>query len=174
MPKPQQSLKSFVLLTAVFAVACAAFDVRVSLGQPVFGPRPQILAMFAVCCLVTELRPLRWLRRDEGGQVTASWTFMMATLLVAPPIAAVVISATVFLIGDLVSRKPVIKLAFNLAQIVVALSLGAAVLVLAGQDQALLPHGSPPVLWFPAPSPAPPSPATRACRPSRSSGPWGS
>ncbi len=105
--------------------------------------------MFTICCLVTELRPLRWLRREEGGQVTASWTFFVALLLVAPPTATMAITGTVVLIGDMVNRKPPVKVLFNCAQMVVCLSLGAAVLVAAGQDDALRLGAAPPLIWFP-------------------------
>src|SRR5262249_54961199 len=59
-------------------------------------------------------------------------------------------AAAIFLVGDLVSRKPALKVLFNSAQIVVALSLGAATLHLVGQDQALRLHAAPSIYWFPA------------------------
>ena len=117
--------------------------------------------MFATCCLVTELRPLRWLRRDEGGQVTASWTFMVAMLLVAPPVATIAIAAGIVLVGDLVSRKPPLKVVFNAAQMCLCLTLGAAVLVATGQDEVLRLGAAPP--WPGSPLSWPPGPS---CSPS--------
>ncbi len=146
MPK---KLSRFVLLVVLGALAGVVYDILVSDGQRVLGPRPQVLAMFALCCLVTELRPLRWLRREEGGQVTASWTFVVALLLVAPPIAPIIITAGVVLIGDIVNRKPPVKVLFNSAQMVICLSLGAAVLVTAGQDEVLRFGAAPSLVWFP-------------------------
>jgi diguanylate cyclase (GGDEF)-like protein len=148
--KLRLSLNSFVLLVVLGAFAAVGYDTWASKGQSAFGTRPQVLAIFAVCCLVTELRPLRWLRREEGGQVTASWTFMVALLLVAPALTTVVITAAVVLIGDAVARKPLIKILFNSAQIVICLSLGSAVLEAAGQAQALRLEAAPSLLWFPA------------------------
>ncbi len=147
--KVRLSVNRFVLLVVLGALAGVVYDTWASEGQKFFGPRPHVIAMFAICCLVTELRPLRWLRREEGGQVTASWTFMVALLLVAPPIATIIITAAVVLVGDVVDRKPLVKVLFNSAQIVICLSLGAAVLVAAGQDEALRLGADPSLLWFP-------------------------
>jgi diguanylate cyclase (GGDEF)-like protein len=107
------------------------------------------LAIFGACCLFTELRPLRWLGVEDGGQVTASWTFMMALLLVGPPVTAVAMAGAVVLVGEVVSRKPFVKVLFNMAQIVLSLSLAAAVLETSGQDQTLSLKTTPPLVWFP-------------------------
>ena len=107
------------------------------------------LAVFAVCCSVTEVRPLRWLRLDEGGQVTASWMFMMALLLIAPPITAIGTVTAIVVAGEVASRKSLTKVLFNSAQITLCLSLAAAALRSAGQGEALLVHTGPPLLWFP-------------------------
>ncbi|MGO9660629.1 MAG: putative bifunctional diguanylate cyclase/phosphodiesterase [Acidimicrobiales bacterium] len=144
------SVNLFVSLIVLAGLCGAEYDVWASRGQGLLGPRPQILAIFGACCLFTELRPLRWLGLEGGGQVTASWTFMMALLLVGPPLTAVLIAASVVLVGEVVSHKPLVKVLFNLAQIVVSLSLAAAVLDLAGQDEALRLHPAPPLVWYPA------------------------
>src|SRR5579864_1463365 len=96
--RPRLSLNQFIHLVVAAAVVGLVYEGLTSRGQALLGPQPQLLAIFAGCCFVTELRPLRWLRRDEGGEVTASWTFMMAMLLVAPALAATVIAAAIFLV----------------------------------------------------------------------------
>ena len=149
--KLRLSVNLFVLFVAVGALVGVVFDLWASRGHQLSGPRPQVLAMFAACCLVTDLWPLRRLRREEGGRATASWTFMVAILLVAPPVAAIVIGAGTVVIGDVVARKPAVKVLFNTAQVSLCLSLGAAILVAAGQDNALGAGGTAPSLtWFPA------------------------
>jgi len=104
---------------------------------------------------------------EENGQVTASWTFMMALLLIAPPMTAVAIAGAVSLIGDVAFRKPFIRVLFNLGEIVLSLSLAAAVLDLSGRARPCAwtrprrSYGSLPS-WSPAPlslSSATPSPA---------------
>jgi diguanylate cyclase (GGDEF)-like protein len=144
------SVNFFVLFAVLGALGCIEFDAWASRGQGLLGPQPQVLAIFAACCLFTELRPLRWLGLEENGQVTASWTFMMASLLIAPPLTAVAIAAAVVLVGEVASRKAFVKVLFNLAEIVVSLSLAAAVLDAAGQDQTLRLPAAPPLVWYPA------------------------
>ncbi len=144
------SVNLFVSSVVLGALGGFAYDAWASRGQGPLGPQPQILAVFAACCLFTELRPLRWLGLEENGQVTASWTFMMALLLIAPPVTAVTIATTVVLIGEVASRKAFVKVLFNLAEIVVTLSLAAAVLDVTGQGQTLRLHATPSIVWFPA------------------------
>jgi diguanylate cyclase (GGDEF)-like protein len=148
--KPRLTLNGFVLLVVVGAAGGLVFDALVTRTRPLLGPQPLILALFGVSCLVTELHPLRWLRREEGGQVTSSWTFMMASLLVGPPLAAVGIAALAMLSGELASRNQAIRAVFNFSQIIVTMSAGAAVLVLTDQDRALQPHGAIAIAWLPA------------------------
>ena len=61
--KPRLSVNSFVFFVVFGAIAATGYDTWASEGQKLFGPRPDVLVIFAACCLVTELRPLRWLRR---------------------------------------------------------------------------------------------------------------
>ncbi|HTV10404.1 MAG TPA: bifunctional diguanylate cyclase/phosphodiesterase [Acidimicrobiales bacterium] len=144
--RPSRDL--FIALVVFGATGGLGIDALASQGQRLFGQQPLALAIFALCCLVSELRPLRWLRLDEGGQVTASWTFMMALLLIGPPLAAVSVAAGIVLLSDAVSRKSPVKIAFNTAQIVICLSLGETVLYASGQGQALLGHGAPSWVWL--------------------------
>jgi diguanylate cyclase (GGDEF)-like protein len=149
--KLRLSVNLFVLLVAVGALVGLVFDLWASRGHRLSGPRPAVLGIFAACCVVTDLWPLRRLRREESGRATASWTFMVAILLVAPPVAAIVIAAGTVVIGDVAARKPAVKVLFNIAQVSLCLSLGAAILVAAGQDYVLGAGGTAPSLtWFPA------------------------
>src|ERR1700683_258365 len=125
MKKPRLTLNQFVFLIGLAALVGAGYDAWASRGQSLLGHHPEVPAIFAACCFVTELRPLRWLRLEEGGQVTASWTFMMALLLIGTPVAAVTIAGGLVILSDIIGRKPLIKALFNFAQIVLALSLGA-------------------------------------------------
>ncbi len=142
------SVNIFVCLVVLGALCGVEYDSWASRGQDLLGPRPEILAVFAACCLFTEVRPLRWLGLEENGQVTASWTFMMALLLIAPPVTAVGIAVVVVFVGEVVSRKPFVKVLFNLAEIALSLSLAAAVLNVAGQAQVLRFYAAPSFVWF--------------------------
>lgn len=146
--KPRSSRNRFLFLIALAALTCLGYDTWASQGRALLGPHPVALGLFAGCCLVTELRPLRWLRLEEGGQVTASWTFMMALILIGTPAAAVGAAGSIVLISDLASRKSPAKVIFNTAQIIVCMTLGSAAFTVGGQGGALLARGGPSVLWF--------------------------
>jgi diguanylate cyclase (GGDEF)-like protein len=143
------SLNLFVALITAAALAAACFDGLAWSWHGPLGPHPAIFVTFACLAMVTELRPLRWLRLEEGGQVTASWTFMMALLLVGPPLAAAAIAGLACLLGDLALRKPATKVLFNSAQITLSLSIGGAILGAAGQERAVLSPGSLSPVWLP-------------------------
>jgi len=57
--------------------------------------------------------------------------------------------AAAVLVGEVTSGKPFVKVLFNLGQIVVSLSLAAAILNVAGQGQTLRLDAAPPLAWFP-------------------------
>jgi len=113
------------------------------------GRHPLIFWVLAGCLTLSELRPIKWLRRSEGGEVTASWTFAFALLLVAPPAGALLCIAAASLVGDLTSKKPFTRAAFNAAQVTISLAAGAAVLIGAGQQHALLNADGPTFIWLP-------------------------
>lgn len=92
---------------------------------------PYIL-IFVALVLIAELRPLKWLRRQEGGEVTASWSFAAALLLIAPPQIAILTIALSSAVGDAVHTKSPVRLLFNAAQTSLSLAAGAAVLYLGG------------------------------------------
>ncbi len=140
-------LVAAVVATAVVAAVC---DVALSHGYSLVGSDVGAFVVLAACCGVSELRPLRWLRStDERTLVTGSWTFMMAMLMLAQPIVAVSVAAGLLLLSDLWARIEAIKVVFNVAQMVVALSISASILHLFGQGAVLHHHMPPDLVWFP-------------------------
>lgn len=91
---------------------------------------PTITWALVGCLLVTELRPVSWLRRTGGAEVTASWTFVFAILLVAPFALALSTLWFASLLGDVLRRKGLVRTLFNASQLVVSLAAGAAALEL--------------------------------------------
>ena len=71
---------------------------------------------------------MKWLSKDDGGEVTGSWAFAFALLFIAPPGAGLLVVACACIGVELFRQKPVIRIAFNAAQLV--LSLSAALLAL--------------------------------------------
>jgi diguanylate cyclase (GGDEF)-like protein len=144
----ERALASYVATVVALALAGLAYDVTSS-GRHWFGPSPAAFWLLAGCGLVSELIPLRWLAYDNRGEVTGSWTFVMAMMLIASPLAAVIVTAGLFALSDIKSGKKVIKLTFNVADIVLSLSLGALILGATGQASALQTGRAPDLLWFP-------------------------
>ena len=101
------------------------------------GPRPDLFWLFLVLFAFAEARPMAWLRRDEGGEVTASWTFALALLLVAPPGSALLGVACACLLSDALHRKPVVRGLFNAANYSLSLGFGSVILGITGQRTAL-------------------------------------
>jgi len=102
------------------------------------GPHPAAFWIFAVLLTLLELRPVKWLRRQEGGEVTASWAYACALLLLSPSNAAVLCMGAASLLGDLTQRKPVTRALFNASQISLSLGCGALVLSILPYRQALI------------------------------------
>ena len=145
---PRRRVLYYVGAVVALAAAGLTYD-SFSSGRYLFGHDPVAFWLFAACALLTEMLPLRWLAYENSGEVTGSWTFVMAMLLIASPIAAVGATGILFLLADLRSAKSPIKLVFNVADIVLSLSLGAVILGLTGQATQLQHGGQPDLVWFP-------------------------
>src|SRR5580693_5380277 len=101
---PRRRVVFYVGAVAGLAAAGLTYDSISSVGH-VYGPDAIAFWLFAACALVTEMLPLRWLAYENSGEVTGSWTFVMAMLLIASPLAAVGATAILFLLADLRSSK---------------------------------------------------------------------
>jgi diguanylate cyclase (GGDEF)-like protein len=106
-----------VLVTVLLAARDSAF----------FGPSALGFGILAGLLLLSEARPLSFLRLRDGTDVTISWTFAFALVLYSPA-ASLLAIAIASAAGDLLRRKPLVRLAFNAGQMV--LSLGAGLVVL--------------------------------------------
>jgi diguanylate cyclase (GGDEF)-like protein len=133
-------LKHVLLSTYVVASVAAAMAVIGSLyiHDGFSLNEPLIAAMFTVLLIAAELVPLRWLKINESSEITASWAFAFALLLVESTLVAIVAMAGASILADLVHRKKFTRVTFNAAQL--ALSLGAAGFVLDLVDQRNVLH----------------------------------
>ncbi len=114
------------------AVALAGGALLVAIALTTDGDRVRaeetLSVLLALGVLLGELLPLKIPRRGEHEELTVSTTFAFALLLVAGLGPAVAAQSVASVIQDVVSRKPLWRIAFNLGQY--AFSLGAASLVL--------------------------------------------
>jgi diguanylate cyclase (GGDEF)-like protein len=121
-------------VTALGTVACGVVLA--------FGPNEAAhigereLIVFAACALLGELMPLKVYTRGAEGETTTSTTFALALLIAGGVEAALGGLLLANLVADIVRRKPMRKVAFNMAQY--ALSVSAAALVLGALSD--LPH----------------------------------
>jgi diguanylate cyclase len=128
-----QNRRSSALPVYVGAVITAGaialvYDLATLPSEGLFGPRVAGFLLLATMLVLSEARPLTFLRLHEGSDITISWTFAFALVLFAPATAlpAMAIASAA---GDALRRKSPTRVAFNAAQMV--LSLGAALPVLA-------------------------------------------
>ena len=129
--QPQHRLTLFVTAVIAGGVAVAAVSLLTTHGS-ILGERPATFAIFALLLFIGELRPVRWLRRREGGAFTASWTFACSLLLVAPPAGAILMTALASFLADTINRQSANKAAFNAGNLAISLGVGAGVLSFAG------------------------------------------
>jgi diguanylate cyclase (GGDEF)-like protein len=99
------------------------------------------VAIFAIFALAGEFVPLKVFTRGAEGEVTTSTTFAMATMLAAGPLAAFVALAGANLLADGLRRKPLKKVAFNIAQYGITIAASGLVLTdTTGLPRANEPH----------------------------------
>ena len=114
-----------VAISGAIALVYAAIDVAT---RGVTGGYATGFAVLSAFLVLSEARPMSFLRRHAGTDVTISWTFAFALVLLSPAAGVIAIGvASVF--GDALRRTKAPRLAFNSAQLV--LSLTAAWFVLA-------------------------------------------
>jgi diguanylate cyclase (GGDEF)-like protein len=86
------------------------------------------LLLFAVLVCLCEIKPINVARSTGVDSIVASTTFAFAILLEFGPVPAMVAQAVASLFGDLLLKKPIHKIGFNISQYWI--SLGAASIVL--------------------------------------------
>lgn len=127
-------VNAFVIgVIAAGAVVIARALTDTTLVQPL-GRNGSVFGCFVLLLIAGELKPLRWYSGNENGDITASWTFSLALLCMAQLGVALGVVALVGAVLEMRTQRLIRRIAFNTAQ--VALSLGAAALVIQGFHQA--------------------------------------
>ena len=123
--------RRFSIYLGVVAISGAitlAYAAAETATRGVAGGYAKGFAILSVFLVLSEARPMSFLRRHAGTDVTISWSFAFALVLLSPAAGVIAIGfASAF--GDVLRRTAPARLAFNAAQLV--LSLGAAWFVLA-------------------------------------------
>ena len=122
-------------------VVLGALAAHLDLGTAT-GSTPFAFWLFAGLLVAGELKTMPWIRRHDGGELTASWAFAGALLLMAPIASAVMAMAAASLLGDAAHRKGLTRTLFNAGNVTLSMASGGAVLQLAsGRTQLLGPGG---------------------------------
>ena len=127
------------VILAGIAVVVGALTLQPPSG--IAGSDPVLFAIFAAMLVVSEIKPITWLRRRESVVVTASLAYAGALMFLSPGYGAAVVFGVASAIGDLASRRPVVKLAFNAAMVVVSMAAGIFVLDLTPYREELIGGG---------------------------------
>src|SRR3712207_1212912 len=119
-------LPSRIYVALVIAVGSALLAWMVAVkGPDILGRADWGLVLLGIAVLVGELAPIR-LDRDEG-EVAPSTTFTFALVLAYGAPAAAVAQAVGSFVSDTAHRKPLIRIAFNVAQYTIAIAVAASV-----------------------------------------------
>jgi diguanylate cyclase (GGDEF)-like protein len=128
------------MFPAFTVIAIAAGAVALSTGSQGWeqaGRHPAIVISLGFLLLVTELQPVTVLHRRENVAVATSTAFTFALLLFAGIGPALVAQLAASLVADLLHRKSVLKIVFNMAQYAISIALAGEVLLLMGGSSPL-------------------------------------
>jgi diguanylate cyclase (GGDEF)-like protein len=145
-PAPIELYVLGVVLASVIALALA---IGAASPGDFLGDQPELTVLFTALVVVAELNTLKWLRLDEGGEITSSWAFAIAIVLVASPATGMIVLAVAAMGSDLLHRKPLVRAVFNGAQTSLSLGLGSLVLAAFGVlDDLQATDGEVEPVWF--------------------------
>ncbi len=139
------------IYTSTVTAVGLALPFLVPLGNPGMswtGDHRLTLLAFAIMYALSELRPMTWLSKFDGGEVTASWTFAFSMLLIAPMRTALVVVGVLTLLAELLHRKPPQRAVFNAAQIMLSLWVGLACFEVVGDPYRLTTSHPVGVMWL--------------------------
>jgi diguanylate cyclase (GGDEF)-like protein len=119
---------------------------KTTLVQPL-GHNGSVFGLFVVLLVIGELKPLEWRSGAEGSGITATWTFSIGLICLAPLGVALGIVALVSAALEMRSKKMARRIAFNVAQITLSLSVACSVIEAFGQQDGLWNPAGPPFAW---------------------------
>ncbi len=104
--------------------------------------------VFAVLFVIGEMNTIKWIRLDEGGEVTTTWAYAFGMMLLGSAGATLAVVASACAISDLVDRKPASRLIFNVSQLCLSLAAAHGILAAFGHEGTLAARGDLPASWF--------------------------
>lgn len=138
----------FIGFVSIVSVVMGIVVATTAPGPVVDGSHFATMVVLLALLFSGEIRTLKWLSLNDGGEVTASWAFALAVLILPSPIVAVIGMAIASALGDLAHRKSPLRLLFNAAQTSLSLSLAALVMIASGQLGTIGSDRPLSALWF--------------------------
>jgi diguanylate cyclase (GGDEF)-like protein len=142
------ALRMYVATVIVAGIVALVVAELAAGSGDLLGPKPLVFVVFVVLLGVGEARPVKWLTGRDDVEITASWTFSLGLLYVAPAIGALAAVAAVSLLLEVIHRKPLHRAAFNTTQITLSLAAGAILLRVAGVHPDIWNEKSPGLWWL--------------------------
>src|SRR6266545_1919346 len=135
-------LRSYVGIVCIAAVlALVGLVPRVDLDR--FLHAWPTITMFTVLLVIGEFFPIEIRHRDQAKSIVPTYTFAFGLVPVAGVAIAVLAHMAATLIRDLARRKALIKVVFNAAQYVLALTVGGLVYMVSGGGMEITPRSMP-------------------------------
>ena len=116
----QETTPVTVFVSGVILAASAAVLALFRAGPVLIPHRWLELSLFAFLVCICEIKPVTVARAGGVQEVVASATFSFAIFLTFGPLPAIAAQAIASLIGDVAGKKHALKVAFNVAQYVLA------------------------------------------------------
>lgn len=121
-------MRSYLWLVIAVAALALVWAFTAERGARPLGERPDLFVAFFVLTVAAELRPLRWITGSDGAEIVASSVFMLGTLLIAPLPAVLISLALAVGIAEVLTRKRIDRILFNVAMQVISMVVAAAAL----------------------------------------------
>ena len=134
----RSGFRAFVVAVIASGATVAALILLSTPRTALIGPEPTLFAIFSALLVLVETRPVSWLRRREGSQITASLSYACALMFLSAGYGAALVAGVASITGDVLQRRAPIKVAFNAAQMTLSIAAGTAVLHVAGLHSAVV------------------------------------
>ncbi len=117
--------------------------------RSLIGAHPGAFWMFTAALLAAELRPLP-LPRRQGGEITVSWAFSFALLLITSATGAALTVLLATGMADLARRKSLSRVLFNATQIAICIYAAAGLFSAIAPGGSSVPVSGPSLRWLAA------------------------
>ena len=131
-------VRVFVVMTAMLSIGAGVLVVKLDVTAPLERGSKVAAAFFVLLLAVGELHALKWLKLHDGGEITPSWAFAFAIILLPAPVVAIVAMALACALGDIRHGKPADRVIFNASQTMLSVAGAALVLILLGRQDDLV------------------------------------